>query len=62
MHHKAWYAGTCGMNGHGLIIWTTYYGQMCAVADPGISSIGGIFFLMNTKINLNKNITNRLIE
>jgi hypothetical protein len=39
MHHKAWYAGTCGMNGHELIIWTTYYGQMCVLCE-GCGSIG----------------------
>ena len=27
----------------------TSYVQILSVADPGISSIGGIFFLMNTK-------------
>jgi hypothetical protein len=39
MHRKTWYAGTCGMNSHGLIIWTTYYCQMCVLCE-GCGSIG----------------------
>ena len=26
-----WYAGTCGINDHGLTIQTSYYGQLCVL-------------------------------
>jgi hypothetical protein len=39
MHRKTWYVGTCGINGHGLIIETAYYGQMCVLYE-GCGSIG----------------------
>jgi hypothetical protein len=39
MQRKTWFAGICGMNGHGLTIKTVYYGQMC-VLYGGFGSIG----------------------
>jgi hypothetical protein len=39
MHRKTWYAGTCGMNGHGLTISAAHYGQMCVLYED-FGSIG----------------------